>query len=191
MAKSKSTRSYPCNVRLDDGSEGTLRLMKASDAERVLKFARNLPEDDLLFLRMDITNPDVVAQWIQNLENGRTDTVIAEVKGELAGYASLHHNNVTWQRHLGEIRLQVSQKMRSRGLGRILATEIFQIARNKGLRKILAQMTPDQKGAVATFGRLGFQPEAILQDYVIDRSSRTRDLMLMAYDVAGLSDSAD
>src|SRR4029450_6630628 len=75
-----------------------------------------------------------------------------------AGYASLVQNRVAWQRHLGEIRTQVGPALRSRGLGRALAGEIFSIGRERGLRKIVAQMTTDQKGAIATFERLGFKP---------------------------------
>jgi len=132
-----------------------------------------------------------VAQWVQHLAAGRTVTIIAEANSAMAGYASLHHPEVTWQRHLGEIRIQVGQYYRSQGLGRILAAEIFAIARDLGLRKLMAQMTSDQKGAIATFKRLGFQMEALLQDFVIDRSERTRDLIVMAYDVTGLTAHVD
>ena len=64
-------------------------------------------------------------------------------------------------------------------------------ARGRGLRKIVAQMTPDQKGAMATFERLGFRPEALLQDFVVDHSGRTRDLVVMAFDVTGLTEHVD
>ena len=100
-------------------------------------------------------------------------------------------NRVGWQRHLGEIRAQVALPFRSQGLGRALAGEIFSLARGRGLRKIVAQMTPDQKGAMATFERLGFRPEALLQDFVVDRSGRTRDLVVMAFDVTGLTEHVD
>jgi len=65
------------------------------------------------------------------------------------------------------------------------------LARGRGLRKIVAQMTPDQKGAMATFERLGFRPEALLQDFVVDHSGRTRDLVVMAFDVTGLTEHVD
>ena len=100
-------------------------------------------------------------------------------------------NRVAWQRHLGEIRAQVGLRFRSQGLGRALAGEIFALARERGLRKIVAQMTPDQKGALVTFERLGFRPEALLQDFVIDHGGRTRDLVVMGYDVTGLTDHLD
>jgi L-amino acid N-acyltransferase YncA len=168
-----------------------LRLMSAADAAAIAAFARSLPEDDLLFLRLDITDPDAVAHWVRNLEAGLTTTVIAEADGALVGYAALVQNRVAWQRHLGEIRTQVGLRFRSQGLGRALAGEIFALARERGLRKIVAQMTPDQKGALVTFERLGFRPEALLQDFVIDHAGRTRDLVVMAYDVTGLTDHLD
>ena len=180
--------AMPSSVQLKDGTSVALRLMTAADAGRIAGFARSLPEDDLLFLRMDITDPDAVAHWVRNLEAGLTTTVLAEANGAIAGYAALVQNRVGWQRHLGEIRTQVGLRFRSQGLGRALAGEIFTIARARGLRKIVAQMTPDQKGAIATFERLGFRPEALLQDFVVDHAGRTRDLVLMAYDVTGLTE---
>ncbi|MGH7375392.1 MAG: GNAT family N-acetyltransferase, partial [Candidatus Rokuibacteriota bacterium] len=102
----------------------------------------------------------------------------------IAGYAALVQNRVGWQRHLGEIRTQVALRFRSQGLGRALAGEIFSLARGRGLRKIVAQMTPDQKGAMATFERLGFRPEALLQDFVVDHSGRTRDLVVRSTSAA-------
>lgn len=191
MPTAKRKRDYPRTVTLDDQTEIRLRLMTAADADRIMGFARALPEQDLLFLRADITDPRIVAQWVQNIAAERTVTVVAEASGDLAGYVSLHYNQVTWQRHLGEIRIQVGLEYRSHGLGRVLAGEIFGVARDLGLRKIVAQMTVEQKGAIATFERLGFQPEALLQDFVIDRAGRTHDRVVMSYDVEGLTDRAD
>jgi L-amino acid N-acyltransferase YncA len=185
------SRALPRTVQLKDGTPVVLRLMTPADAAPIAAFARSLPEDDLLFLRMDITDPDAVAHWMRNLEAGLTTTVLAEAGGEIAGYAALVQNRVAWQRHLGEIRTQVALRFRSQGLGRALAGEIFGLARGRGLRKIVAQMTPDQKGAMVTFERLGFRPEALLQDFVVDHAGRTRDLVVMGYDVTGLTDHDD
>ena len=181
----------PRTVHLKDGTPAMLRLMTPADAGPIAAFARSLPVDDLLFLRMDITDPEAVAHWMRNLEAGLTTTVIAEAGGGIAGYAALVQNRVGWQRHLGEIRTQVALRFRSQGLGRALAGEIFSLACGRGLRKIVAQMTPDQKGAMATFERLGFRAEALLQDFVVDHSGRTRDLVVMGYDVTGLTEHVD
>ena len=184
-------RAYPRSITLDTGTTVALRLMTAADAHLIVAFARSLPPDDLLFLRTDITDPRVVARWVRDLEAGRSVTVIAETAGEVAGYASLHYNEIAWQRHLGEIRIQAGARSRSQGLGRALAGEMFAVARELRLRKLVAQMTVDQPGAIATFERLGFRPEALLQDFVIDRAGRTRDVLVAAYDVEGLTEHLD
>ena len=175
-------RTYPHTITLANQAAVTMRLMTATDADRLLRFARTLPEQDLLFLPADITDPAVVAQWVANIAAGRSVTVLSEAAGEVVGYASLHHNRTTWQRHVGELRVQVGPRYRGQGLGRALAGEVFALARALGLRKILAQMTPDQKAAVATFEHLGFQREARLHDLILDRRGRTHDLLIMTYD---------
>ena len=182
----KVRRPYPRAVSLENSTPLNLRLMIPADSHRIVTFARSLPEDDLLFLRTDITKAFVVMLWGQNIKAGLTVTVLAEREQEVVGYASMHHNEVTWQRHLGELRVQVGPQYRSRGLGRILAGEIFAIARDMGLRKIVAHMTPDQQGAIATVKRYGFEQEALLRDFVIDRVGRTRDLIVMTCDIARL-----
>src|SRR4029453_1480679 len=63
-----TARTHPHTVTLRDGTPVTFRLMTAADAGRIGAFARSLPEDDLLFLRMDITDPGAVALWVRNLE---------------------------------------------------------------------------------------------------------------------------
>jgi RimJ/RimL family protein N-acetyltransferase len=180
-------RRYPRDVSIDQGTV-SFRLMETSDREAMMAFAKTLPPDDLLFLRLDITQPEGVDEVVRGIASGRTTTILAEEGGSIAGYASLHHNEVLWNRHVGEIRVIVGQEYRKRKLGRRLTDEVFALARSLGLRKITAQMTPDQKGARATFERLGFQPEALLGDYVIDRDGRTRDLLIMSHDVAGFTD---
>jgi RimJ/RimL family protein N-acetyltransferase len=182
---------FPCTVQLRTGRQATLRLMTADDIGRVVAFARGLPENDLLFLRIDITNTAVVAEWVPNQEEGRSVTLIAEVEGEMAGYGRLVHSETAWQRHLGEIRILTGERFRGMGLGRVLITEVWDVARREGLRKVIARMTTDQTGAIATFQRLGFQPEALLRNFVIDRKNQTHDLIMMSYDVEGLTDRVD
>jgi L-amino acid N-acyltransferase YncA len=186
-----SQSDYPRRLKLADGRQVTLRLMTSDDGPNVLSFARSLPQDDLLFLRMDITESAMVDEWISNIKDGATVTVLAEIDDDLAGYASLHTEQARWTRRVGEIRLQVGPAYRGVGLGRRLAAEIFQLGQLQGIKKMAAMMTPDQTGARAAFERLGFQVEALLQDWVVDRDGRPRDLLIMSHDLEGLSDHVD
>jgi L-amino acid N-acyltransferase YncA len=114
--------------------------------------------------------------------------VLAEVGGKLAGYASLHLEQARWTRRVGEIRVQVGVPYRGAGLGRQLAAQIFRVGEARGLKKMAAMMTPDQAGARAAFEKIGFSVEALLQDWVVDRQGRPRDLLIMSHDLEGLSD---
>jgi len=183
-------RTYPWQTSVG-GVEMTLRLMEPSDRDAILGFARALPDHDLLFLRTDVTDPKVVDEWIENLKKGRTITVMAESGGELLGYASLHHNEVLWTRHVGEIRVLLKPELRGFGLGKALANEVFAIAKDLGLQKVMVQMTTDQRGARGMVESLGFRPEALLADFVMGRDGRTYDLLIMSYDVTGFSDTAE
>ena len=62
------------------------------------------------------------------------------------------------------------------------------MAKSLGLKKMTAMMTPDQGAARAAFERLGFRVEAILTDWVEDRSGNVRDLLVMTHDMAGFTD---
>ena len=180
----------PDEIDLPNGRHVALRLMNAADRGQILAFARSLPPDDLLFLRTDITEPAIVDQWIVDLERTNAVTVLAETEGELAGYATLHLEEARWTRRVGEIRVQVAPAFRGQGLGRRLTHEIFHLGQSRDIKKMAAMMTPDQTGARAAFEKLGFQVEALLQDWVVDRAGRPRDLLIMSYDLEGLNNQA-
>lgn len=182
---------YPLQVALADGGEAEIRQMTAADREAILNFARALPERDLLFLRVDLTEPAVVDEWIRHLESGHSTSLVAYDGDMLAGYASVHRDSAPWTRRVGEIRVNVGPNYRRHGLGRNLTAQIFDVARALGLKKLMANMTSDQSGARAAFRHLGFVPEALLADYVEDRAGRSHDLVIMSYDVEGLTDRID
>jgi L-amino acid N-acyltransferase YncA len=183
------SKTYPRDVTLLNGKAVRLRLIADNDRDAIVRFARSLPEDDLLFLRIDITQPDVVDEWLANVRRGDTSTVLACEDENIVGYASAHRTPARWTRRVGEVRLMIAPAYRRLGLGRILAGEIFDVARAAGVRKITVQMTPDQTRARSVFEHLGFTVEALLADWVEDRHGRTRDLLVMAHDLDGLTDT--
>ena len=188
MTTESGAGDYPKQVRLPDGEEIEIRMMTGEDRDAVLEFARGLPEEDLMFLRVDLTEPAVIDQWVRNLETGHSTSIVAYDGSGLVGYATVHREPARWTRGVGEIRVNVTPAYRTKGLGRALTSQIFDLARSLGLRKLMANMTVDQSGAQAAFRRLGFVPEALLADYVEDRRGTPRDLVIMSYDIEGHTD---
>ena len=175
-------RSYPRTVKVT-GGEVEVRRMTAGDADRVLAFARALPEHDLLFLPRDITQPKVLSAWAQEIERGSIVTLLAIREHEVQGCAAIVRDALSWSAHVGELRVVVSQPMRGNGLGRALIQECFALALSLGMEKLVAQMTVDQRGAIAVFESIGFRGEALLRNHVKDRAGATHDLVILSHDV--------
>ncbi|MEL6363715.1 MAG: GNAT family N-acetyltransferase [Pseudomonadota bacterium] len=178
----ENQQRYPTSVTCDEHIFN-LRLMTAADEENILSFARKLPPHDLLYVPRDITNAKVVSAWVRANEKGHVTTVLAMDGDEIAGCAALFQDPLSWSPHWGEMRVLVSKAVRDKGLGRILIQECFLIALEKGLKKLSAQMTVDQQGAVAIFEELGFRGEALLKDQVIDRDGETHDIVVLSCNV--------
>lgn len=176
-------RSYPVTHKAGN-KDVTLRLMTTADKPGILAFARALPEHDLLFLRRDITEDAAVDDWVNEMKSVEIVTILAEYKGDIVGYATIHRSLLRWTAHVAELRVMVAESMRGAGLGRVLTQEAFANALAGGIEKMVAQMTLDQKGAIATFEGLGFRPEALLRDQVKDRQGNKHDLLVLSHEVA-------
>lgn len=176
-------RSYPRSIRCE-GGEIELRPMTAADSDTMLDFVRGLPMHDLLFLPRDISQPKVLAAWLQANERGAMSTLLAILDATVVGCATVAIDALSWSPHVGELRIVVAQEMRRKGLGRALTQECFALALALGLEKLTGQMTVDQRGAIAVFEGLGFRGEALLRNHVKDSAGVTHDIVILGHDVA-------
>lgn len=179
MTAPKLPRAVDCG-----GDTVDLRLMGPADEAGVLAFARALAPHDLLFLRRDITQPKVVSAWLKDIEVGAIVTILAVHKGAIAGCAAVVRDTLSWSAHVADLRIVISEGMRGKGLGALLAQEALAHALASGAEKMTAQMTLDQKSAMAMFEGLGFTMEAMLRDHVKDRAGKTHDVVIMSHDVS-------
>jgi L-amino acid N-acyltransferase YncA len=179
----ETKRSYPRRIKTEAG-EVEFRGMTGTDEAATLAFARGSPTHDLLFLPRDISELKVLAAWIKEIERGAMTSLIAVKDGDVIGCGALVSDPLSWSPHVGEIRMVVAKERRGLGVGRALSQEMFALAVDAGLEKIVAQMTVDQSGAIALFEGLGFRAEALLHDHVRDRQGRKHDIVLLGHNVA-------
>jgi len=177
------TRAYPRMMETDVG-EIELRLMSRADEEAVLAFARKLPAHDLLFLPRNISEPKVLSAWINEIERGAISSLLATWGESVVGCGTVVRDPHSWSPHVGEIRMVVLPEVRGTGVGRALSQETFALALGAGLEKLTAQMTVDQKGAIALFESLGFKAEALLRDHVRDAAGKKHDIVVLGHNVA-------
>ncbi|MGP6156415.1 MAG: N-acetyltransferase family protein [Vulcanimicrobiaceae bacterium] len=178
-------RTYPWESLLGDQLV-TFRMMSAADKDIFKDFVRSLPRRDNYYLMLDMHSDQSIDLWFKRVETGQTLSVIALQNDRMIGFCDLHINDVPWIRHTAEMHLNVSGTHRGLGLGRILANEIFAIARARGLEKIWARMAATQEAAQSVFQNVGFHAEALLSDFVKNEDGLTEDLVIMSYDAGEL-----
>jgi RimJ/RimL family protein N-acetyltransferase len=176
-------RDYPKNATLVDGTEITLRPMTKEDGPMLLDFFLDIPREDRLFLRDDVTDEALIQSWVDGLDYEKIIPILALEEEKVVGDATLHFSRHYWSRHVGQMRVLVSPEVRRKGAGLLLAGEIFQIALNRGIQKIFTQVSEDYTGARKDLKELGFQEEAVLKGQILDARGRKRDMIVMTEDV--------
>lgn len=179
-------KSQERTVALPDGSEVLLRPISPDDAERFYWFLGGLTKEDRKYLRIDVTDRNLVLDRVVSPDPSVAVRLVAEAAGEIVAEAVLEKPRTGWEADVGEIRLLVAGSHRRKGLGRKLAREIYFHAVQGGIRKVVARVMRPQKSARRIFRRLGFTEEALLPDHVKDMSGHTQDLLVMTADIAEL-----
>jgi RimJ/RimL family protein N-acetyltransferase len=177
------TKIFPKKVSDSEG-DLTLRLMEPDDRNSLLKLAQNLSEADLWFMRRDLTQPEAIDAWVNDIENNRAITLLMEDQGRIMAYGSLYHNQLPWNRHLAELRIMVTSPYRNRGIGAKLARELLMIAKDLEFDKVFSYTSVEDKGAQKMLEGVGFKAEALLGDWIKTSDDRTLDLVIMSASLA-------
>jgi RimJ/RimL family protein N-acetyltransferase len=191
-----TTRAYPQTMTTPSG-DLVLRLLTCDDEQAVLAFAQKLAMHDLLFLRRDISNPRVVAAWMNATRDGSIVTIAAFRQregggdGDVLGCATIVRDELGWSSHVCELRVLIAPELRGQRVGQRLTPECFALALEMGLEKMVAQMTVDQRGAIAVFEGLGFRAEALLRNHVKDQDGNTHHLVVLSHDVARFAEQME
>jgi RimJ/RimL family protein N-acetyltransferase len=163
----------------------TLRPFEPGDGAAVQRFAEAMPPHDLLFLQRDIRNSRVIAAWLDQIASGQIESQLAlDETGGLLACTALVRDELSWSPQVAEIRILIAPAARGTGLGRLLALECVNTARERGVEKLQVRMTPDQSAAQRVFEDMGFQPEALLREQVRDAGGETHDILILGLNLA-------
>jgi ribosomal protein S18 acetylase RimI-like enzyme len=156
-----------------------IRSIESRDAKELRAFFDRIPEGDRTFFKEDVLDAQIVPAWVQDTRARRS---VAIDGGKIVGVVAVIPG-VGWSSHVGDLRLVVDPSRRRQGVGRQLARRGLLDALRLGLRKIVVEVVADQTPAINMFQAIGFSGEALLRDYVRDRSGQLRDLVLLAHSV--------
>ena len=171
--------TFPKNISLDDGTPVTLRPLLKTDEAGLVEYFSNIPPEDRLCLKDDVTDPKVIENWIYEINYDTLLSIIALHDGKIVGDATLHFNPIGWTRHQAELRLTTSVQFRVRGLGTAMLQNLIDIATRLGLEQIHLEIPPRLDKAFYLFEKLGFKEVANLQGFVKDLEGTESDLVLM------------
>lgn len=164
---------------MKDGSQLIIRELKLADLDHLMEFYVSLPQRDRKYLRIDVTDRELVKQRIVDAENKKDIRLAAWYDGKIIGTGALELGRDDWKKDMGELRLIIAKEFQRKGVGTLLATEIYHQAAEKGVQKLVVKMLRPQKAAQSIFKRLGFDHESVVPDYVFDQLGRPQDLLIM------------
>lgn len=165
---------------LDDRAE-VVRPLQPGDLDAFTRFAMALAGEGRRFLKEDLSDPVKVFADYQR-ETAAVRLAALDGAGEIAGLAGAFAGE-GWSSHVAEIRVVVGAAYRGRGVGRALARAALLEAVKLGCSHVYVEVIAAQDALVAMFQDIGFEPEALLVDFVRDSDGENRDLMLLTHRV--------
>jgi RimJ/RimL family protein N-acetyltransferase len=183
---------------LENGRVVTVRSIRPEDMNLSYAFFKALPEEDRKYLRRDVTRYSVVRRRIELVERGRMHLLIALAGGEIVADGALELANHGWGDNIAEIRLIIARPWQRHGLGTRMARELFVLAAEHRVDRVVVRMMRPQKGARRIFRKLGFQDEFVLPKHVRDQAGEWQDMVIMRcnledlwQDMEGLTSTKD
>ena len=166
-------------VRLRDETLVAIRSMTQDDVDRSVVFFESLSPEDQAYLRRDVSDREVVEERIRAMRSGSVERVVALVEDRIVADAALEFESLAWKKHVAEVRLIVASGFQRKGLGTLLARELYSIATDANVEEIVVRIMRPQIAARSIFRKLGFHEETVLPDYVKDLDGHKQDLILM------------
>jgi L-amino acid N-acyltransferase YncA len=168
---------------LKDGRELTIRELKLADLDKLMKFYCTLPPGDRKYLRIDVTNRDIVEQRIRMAGTDNIIRIIALFGEEIVADGALELTSEEARKHLGELRVIVARKFQRQGVGMAMMRELYLLAVEKKVEKIVVKMMRPQIEVRKICRKLGFREELLIPDYVRDLGGESQDLVIMTCDI--------
>ncbi len=161
-------------------SEIQFRPPAPDDGARLTRFFQSVPPGELRFFNEDVSDPDAILDgWLQD---PRTRWLLAIDGGDVAGVTGALPQ-AGWSSHVAELRLIVAPSHRRRGLGREMARRALVSALELGCTHVYIEVVAEQTQLVTMFQEMGFEPEALLRDFVHDSAGEPHDLLVLTHRV--------
>ncbi len=168
---------------LKDKTPILIRTLTFNDLEQLMAFYRSLPYEDRKYLRIDVTDKNAVEKRIRDVESGIAVRIIAVHDNMIIAIGVLELGADDWRKNLGELRVVVARDFQRKGLGLMILRELYCIAVEQKVEKIVVKMMRPQIAARKICKKLGFREELFLPAYVKDQDKKDQDLLIMTCNI--------
>jgi L-amino acid N-acyltransferase YncA len=162
-------------VTLRDGARVLLRPLTFEDRQALIDLFTPISRDERRTFRTDVSNPEVVGAWVDNLDYDRVLPIVAVINDRLVGDATLHFG-MGPMRHIAEVRIFLSKDFRHRGLGSRMLQALVDIAKRRSLYILQVEIVSDQTSIIKAFQNAGFSLKCVFDDYFMLPDGDLRDI---------------
>jgi len=173
-------------VHLKDGTEVLIRPLTTEDGDKSFAFFQALPEEDRRFLRYDVTKRPNIDRRIKEIGFGSVGRLVAVVNDVIVADGALEFSGGEWTSHIGEFRLIVARAYQRKGLGMLMARELYTLATSHKVEQVVIRMAAPQVNARKIFARLGFHEDSVLPGLIKDRTGAKQDMVVMRCDLQAM-----
>ncbi|HEX2315030.1 MAG TPA: GNAT family N-acetyltransferase [Thermomonospora sp.] len=163
--------SYPdhweADVVLADGGTAHLRPIRPGDAERMRAFYKRLSPESIYY-RYFSPRPRLTDREIEHFTTVDHDdrvAFIATIGNEMV--AVVRYDRIHDQPGTAEVAFLVEDAHQGRGLGSVLLEHVAAAARERGLRRFVAHVLPDNRRMTKVFREVGYRAQQRFEDGII------------------------
>jgi RimJ/RimL family protein N-acetyltransferase len=164
----------------------TVRDLRCDDVLLSQKFFQSIPKSKRKYFRSDVTNIHHLEERCMESEKGKVIRRIALMSGAVVADASLAIDLDSWKSGTAYLRLVIDPNHIGKGVQLVLAKDMYDLADEKHLEKIVSEFMRPQKDLMEIYQKLGFRLEGVLPDYVHDQEGKEQDMVIMIGSLADL-----
>ena len=168
---------------LKDGTGILIRTLTLKDLEKLMVFYRSLPYEDRKYLRIDVTDQGAVEKKLRTMKDGSSVRIIAMHNDMIVAMGILELGTDDWRKNQGELRVVVARDFQRKGLGMMIIRELYLLAVDQKVEKIVAKMLKPQIAARKIGEKIGLREEISLPAYVKDQDKKNQDLIIMTCNI--------
>jgi len=164
-------------VILKDGRAVVIRPYKPEDRDSLVSFYASLSPETLRWA-LPPYDRQRIERWTSDLEN--STVLLALLKDRMVGHLQVFRQ--AWSERLkgnGELIIYLHQDFQNIGLGTAMMREAIDIARQKGLHRLVLSVIAYNHNAIKLYEKVGFRHEGLRREDYLGEDGRYHDVVEM------------